>query len=239
MTARHEPSRVQAAIAEAVGTAMLLAIVIGSGVMAERLSAGNAAVALIGNTLATACGLYVLIELIGPISGAHFNPLVSAALVVTGRLKGSVWPVYVVAQCVGAVAGAVLAHAMFDLPWWQVSVKVRAGAGQGLAEGVATAGLIFLVLRAPARRASILVALWIASAYWFTASTSFANPAAVLGRMLSDTFAGIAPASVPHFLLGEGLGAALGVALALALRDRTRDATPADLNEAADHHGAR
>lgn len=200
-------------LAEALGTALLLAVVIGSGVMAERLAGGNVALALLANTLATVFGLYVLIELLGPVSGAHFNPAVSLVLSWRGALPRSALLPYVVAQLLGAVLGAWLAHAMFELPVLQVSAKLRAGPAQWLAEGVATAGLLLVVLRAPSGRAASLVAAYIGAAYWFTASTSFANPAAVLGRMLSDSFAGIAPGSAPGFVAAQIAGAAAGLGL--------------------------
>jgi glycerol uptake facilitator-like aquaporin len=197
--------------AEWLGSALLLAVVIGSGVMAQRLAGGNAAVALLANTLATVAGLVVLVELFAPVSGAHLNPAVSLALWARGSLpRGELMP-YVAAQLSGAAFGAWLAHAMFGLDLMQVSHHVRAGAGQWIAEGVATFGLVLVVLRTPASRAGAMVAAWIGAAYWFTASTSFANPAAVFGRMLSDTFAGIAPASAPAFVISEIAGAALAV----------------------------
>ena len=199
-------------LAEALGTALLLAVVIGSGVMGQRLAGGNAAVALLANTLATVAGLVVLIELFGPVSGAHFNPVVSLVMAARGTLARDELVPYVAAQLIGATLGAWLAHAMFGLDVLQVSRHVREGLGQWIAEGVATFGLVLVVLRAPASRAAALVAAWIGAAYWFTASTSFANPAAVLGRMLSDTFAGIAPASAPGFVAAEFAGAALAVA---------------------------
>jgi glycerol uptake facilitator-like aquaporin len=199
--------------AEALGTALLLAIVIGSGVMAERLSAGNVALALLANTAATVGGLYVLIEVFGPVSGAHFNPAVSAVMAWRGELPVARLLPCVLAQLAGAVAGAWLAHAMFDLPVLQWSAKVRSGSGQWLAEAVATAGLLLVILRAGQGRASSLVAAYIGAAYWFTASTSFANPAAAFGRMWSDTFAGIAPASVPGFIAAQCAGAVAGVAI--------------------------
>ncbi len=199
--------------AEALGTALLLAIVIGSGIMAERLSGGNVAVALLANTLATVGGLYILIEVFGPISGAHFNPAVSAVMAWRRELPKAALLPYVVAQLLGAMLGAWLAHAMFELPILQFSTKVRAGTGQWIAEAVATAGLLLVILRAPAGRAAAMVAAYIGSAYWFTASTSFANPAAALGRMFSDSFAGIAPASAPGFVLAQLAGAAIGLAL--------------------------
>lgn len=204
-------------LAEALGTAALLSVVVGSGVMAERLAAGNPALALLANTAATVAGLYVLIELLGPLSGAHFNPAVSAAMAWCGALPRRELPAYVAAQLAGAWAGTLLAQAMFGLPLLQWSVRPRSGPGQWLAEAVATAGLLLVVLRAPAGRAAGLVAAYIGAAYWFTASTSFANPAAAFGRMFSDSFAGIAPSSVPGFVLAELAGAALGLGLHRAL----------------------
>ncbi len=208
------------ALAEGMGTAALLCAVIGSGIMAERLADGNTAVALLANTLATVFALYVLIETLGPLSGAHFNPVVTLAMVFRRALPAREAASYVGAQLTGAVAGAWLAHAMFGLQVLQTSTKLRTGPGQWLAEAVATAGLLFVILRAPAGKAAALVACWIGAAYWFTASTSFANPAAVLGRMLSDSFAGIAPASAPAFVLAQCFGAAAGVALAALLAPR-------------------
>ena len=212
--------------AEFIGTAALFCAVIGSGIMAEALSDGNSGVALLANTLATVFALYVLIELLGPVSGAHFNPLVTLVLWSKGlaaQVKTAQAALFfMAAQVLGAIAGAWLANAMFDLPVLQFSNKLRGGFdaaghfngwGQWLAEGVATAGLILVVLRAPAGKAAALVACYIGAAYWFTASTSFANPAAVLSRMFSDSFAGIAPASAPGFVVAEALGAAAGVVL--------------------------
>jgi glycerol uptake facilitator-like aquaporin len=204
-------STIKPLFAEWLGTALLLAIVIGSGIMAERLAGGNAGVALIANTFATVCGLYVLIEVFGPVSGAHFNPAVSAVMAFRGQLKPGLLIPYVVVQLVGAACGAWLAHAMFDMQILQWSSKIRSGPGQWIAEAVATAGLLLVVLRAPAARAPSLVAAYIGAAYWFTASTSFANPAAAFGRMFSDSFAGIAPDSVPAFALAEFVGAAIGL----------------------------
>ena len=204
-------------LAEALGTALLLAIVIGSGIMAERLAAGNMAIALLANTLATVWGLYVLIEVFGPISGAHFNPAVSAVMSVRGELAWAALLPYVGAQLLGAMGGAWLANAMFELPVLQFSAHLRGGSGQILAEIVASAGLLLVILRAPPGRASSLVAGFIGAAYWFTASTSFANPAAVFGRMFSDSFAGIAPVSAPGFVLAELVGAGVGLALHHAL----------------------
>lgn len=203
--------------AEGLGTALLLAIVIGSGVMAEQLSGGNVALALLANTAATVGGLYVLIEVFGPISGAHFNPAVSAVMAWRGELPRAALPPYVLAQLAGAVLGAWLAHAMFELPLLQFSTKLRSGTGQWVAEAVATFGLLLVILRAPAGRASSMVAAYIGAAYWFTASTSFANPAAAFGRMFSDSFAGIAPACVPGFVAAQLAGAALAVLVHRAL----------------------
>jgi glycerol uptake facilitator-like aquaporin len=196
-------------LAEGLGTALLMAIVIGSGVMAERLSSGNVAVALLANTLATVGGLYVLIEVFGPVSGAHFNPAVSAVMVWRGHLPPPSLLPYIAVQLIGAMLGAWLAHAMFDMSLLQVSTRLRSGAGQWIAEGVATFGLLLVILRAPGSRVAAMVAAYIGAAYWFTASTSFANPAAVFGRMFSDSFAGISPASAPGFVLAEFVGAAL------------------------------
>lgn len=210
--------RVRQALAELVGTAALLCAVIGSGIMAERLAGGNVAIALLANTLATVFALYVLIETLGPVSGAHFNPLVTlvmaqkGALARTGTAPTAI--IFIACQLVGAVLGAWLANAMFELPVLHTSAKLRGGAGQWLAEAVATAGLLFVILKAPAGKAAALVACYIGAAYWFTASTSFANPAAVMGRMFSDSFAGIAPASAAGFVLAQCVGAAAGVLLA-------------------------
>lgn len=203
-------------LAEGLGTALLLAIVIGSGVMAEALAGGNLAVALLANTLATVFGLYLLIVVFGPVSGAHFNPVVSLVLTLRGNLPRSELTPYVLVQLAGAAAGAWLVHGMFELPLLQLSVHARGGTGQWLAELVATAGLLLVILRGPAAHVPTLVAAWIGAAYWFTASTSFANPAAVFGRMLSDTFAGIAPSSAPGFVVAEVAGALLGAAIASA-----------------------
>ena len=222
MTVASPPSfsTLQKLLAEGLGTLALLAVVIGSGVMAERLSGGNDGVALLANTLATVCGLWVLIELMGPVSGAHFNPAVSLVMALRGELPWRLLAGYGAVQLLGAMLGAWLVHAMFELPLLQWSDKVRSGPAQWLAEAVATAGLLLLILRSPAGQAPARVAAYIGAAYWFTASTSFANPAAAFGRMFSDSFAGITPADVPGFVLAELAGAGLGWALARALGPR-------------------
>ncbi|MGV3771104.1 MAG: MIP/aquaporin family protein [Sphingobium phenoxybenzoativorans] len=205
---------IRRAIAELVGTAMLLAVVVGSGIMGERLAAGNAAIALLGNTLATGAGLVVLIQVFGPISGAHFNPAVTLAFTLRGEADRRSAIAYVMAQLMGAVLGVWVAHAMFAEPILQVSSKLRGGAAQGFSECVATFGLIgtiFGTQRARPEFTPIAVGLFITAAYWFTASTSFANPAVTLARSLSDSFAGIAPVSVPLFMGGQIMGALAGV----------------------------
>jgi glycerol uptake facilitator-like aquaporin len=208
-------------LCEALGALLLTACVVGSGIMAERLAGGNAAVALLANTLATVAVLAALIATLGPVSGAHFNPVVSAVAVFEGRLDARSASLYVVAQVLGCCAGAMLANAMFELPLVQASTHLRSGAGQWLSEIVATAGLIFVAFRSDdANAAAWRVALWIGAAYWFTASTSFANPAIAIGRSLSDTFAGIRPADVPGFIAAQVAGAALGVAMLRIVADR-------------------
>jgi glycerol uptake facilitator-like aquaporin len=216
----HQPPLKNQLFAEFFGTAALLCAVIGSGIMAANLSGGNNGVALLANTIATVFALYVLIELLGPVSGAHFNPLVT--LVVHFRVSNTplakkntaqAATLFIAFQLMGAIAGAWLANVMFDLSILQFSSKVRGGWGQWLGEAVATAGLILVVLRAPAGKAAGLVACYIGAAYWFTSSTSFANPAAVMGRMLSDSFAGIAPASALGFVAAQCVGAVAGVLL--------------------------
>ncbi|MFZ6848874.1 aquaporin [Undibacterium sp. RuRC25W] len=204
---------------ELLGTALLLAIVIGSGIMGQRLAAGNDAIALLANTAATVGGLYILIEVFGPVSGAHFNPAVSIIMVIRGALEKKLLLPYIVAQLTGALLGAWLAHAMFDINLFQLSTKVRSGSGQWIAEIVATAGLILVILKAPSEKVAAMVAAYIGCAYWFTASTSFANPAAAFGRMFSDTFAGISPASVPAFVLAQCVGAGIGLMVSQFLDD--------------------
>ena len=184
-------------VAEGLGTLLLLATVIGSGIMAENLAGGNDAVALLGNTLATGAILAVLITMLGPISGAHFNPAVTLAFVLRREIDARTAAAYVGVQVVGGLAGAVLAHAMFDMDLLQVSTKARTGMGQWLAEGVATFGLVATILATLKARPSAvaaMVGLYISAGYWFTASTSFANPAVTVARSFTDTFSGIAPA---------------------------------------------
>lgn len=207
--------------AEALGALLLSACVIGSGIMAERLAGGNVAVTLLANTFATVAVLATLIVLFGPISGAHFNPVVSAVAVYNRQIDVRTAALYAAAQVAGCCAGALLANAMFDLPLVQISNHARSGTAQWLSELVATAGLIFVAFRSPAfKEAAWRVALWIGAAYWFTASTSFANPAITIGRSLSDTFAGIRPADVPAFILAQAAGAVLGTALLGAFREQ-------------------
>ena len=202
--------------AEALGTALLLAVVVGSGVMGEALAGGNDAIALLGNTLATGAGLVVLITVFGPVSGAHFNPAVTLVFALRRELPAGLALAYVAAQVMGGVAGVLAAHAMFDLPLLQVSEKARDGAGQAFAEAVATFGLVLAILgtlRARPDFTPVAVGLYITAAYWFTASTSFANPAVTIARSLSDTFAGIAPASAPAFIAAQLVGALAALAL--------------------------
>lgn len=197
--------------AELLGTAFLLAVVVGSGIMGERLAGGNLAIALLANAIATGAGLVVLITIFGPISGAHFNPAVTAAFMVRGEIGPGPALAYAMIQILGAVLGVFAAHAMFGLPILQVSARLRSGLPPAFSEAVATFGLmttIFGTLRFRPASTPAAVGLYITAAYWFTASTSFANPAVTVARALTDTFAGIAPASVPGFLLGQAVGAA-------------------------------
>jgi len=203
------PSLAQRAFAEWLGTAFLLAAVVGSGIMAQGLAGGNGAIALLCNTLPTGAILVVLILIFGPISGAHFNPAVSIAFAVRGELPWSGAALYIAMQVVGGNAGVWAAHLMFELPFWQFSATVRSGGGQLFAEAIATFGLLLTILGCVARAPSAVpyaVGLYITSAYWFTASTSFANPAVTIARSLSDTFAGIAPAGVPAFIAAQLIG---------------------------------
>lgn len=217
----------QRLLAEALGSALLLATVVGSGVMGETLSGGNAAIALLGNTLATGAMLVVLITIFGPISGAHFNPAVSLAFALRRELSWRDAFCYGLVQVAGAVVGVWAAHLMFDLPLWQVSMKVRFGAGQWLSESVAAFGLgltIFGCLHCARAAVPAAVGLYITAAYWFTASTSFANPAVTVARALSNTFAGIAPGGVAAFVAAQLLGMACAVWLAGAIWKPTRAA---------------
>jgi glycerol uptake facilitator-like aquaporin len=208
----------RALIAEGLGSLLLAATVIGSGIMAERLAEGNLAVALLANTAATVAVLATLIALLGPISGAHFNPAVSVIEALRGRLPVPKAVGYIVIQIVGCCLGALLAHAMFEMPLVQASVHLRTGPAQWLSEGVATAGLILVVMGCSnPNEAAWRVAAWIGAAYWFTASTSFANPAITIARSLSNTFSGIAPGHVPAFLASQLGGAVVGLLLAKTL----------------------
>ena len=198
-----------------LGSALLTATVIGSGIMAERLAMGNTAVALLANTGATVAVLAVLINLLAPVSGGHFNPAVSLAMALRRALPWSRAGAYVGVQIVGCFAGMLLAHAMFDLPLLQTSTHARSGVGQWLSEIVATAGLLFVVLaHRRASDAAWLVAAWIGAAYWFTASTSFANPAITIARAFTDTFAGIRPVDAPGFIVAQLAGGMLTVLVA-------------------------
>jgi glycerol uptake facilitator-like aquaporin len=208
-------------LAEALGALLLTACVVGSGIMAERLAGGNAAVALLANTLATVAVLATLIALLGPISGAHFNPVISAVALLNRQIDARTAFLYATAQVAGCCAGAVLANAMFELPLLHASNHVRAGVAQWLSELVATAGLIFVAFGSPTlKEAAWRVALWIGAAYWFTASTSFANPAITIGRSLSDTFAGIRPVDVPGFIAAQVVGALVGAQLLRLFAER-------------------
>jgi glycerol uptake facilitator-like aquaporin len=210
------PSLAQRSVAECLGTAFLLAAVVGSGIMAQKLAGGNNALALLCNTLPTGAILAVLILTFSPVSGAHFNPAVSVAFALRRELS---WPnavVYIVAQIIGGVIGVWIAHLMFELPVWQVSSNARTGTGQWLGEFVATFGLLLTILGCVARTPAAVpyaVGLYITSAYWFTASTSFANPAVTIARSLSDTFAGIAPTGVAAFVTAQFIGMLAAVVL--------------------------
>jgi len=211
----------RSAAAEAVGTALLLAAVVGSGIMGERLAGGNTAIALLANSLATGFALIALIVAFTPRSGAHFNPVVTLALAVRGDFQRSAVPGYLLAQFAGALAGVLAAHAMFDLPLLQASITVRSSPGQWFSELLATFGLVFLVLSIDAKSAwaaPFALGSYIAAAYWFTASTSFANPAVTLARGFTATFAGIGLANVPAFVVSQLVGAALAVLADKALR---------------------
>jgi glycerol uptake facilitator-like aquaporin len=204
--------------AEALGSLLLAATVVGSGIMAERLSGGNSGIALLANTAATVAVLATLIALLGPVSGAHFNPVVSLIEALRGRLELRDAMMYAVIQLAGCCAGALLAHIMFELPLWQHSVHIRTGPAQWLAEGVATFGLLLVVIgHRRSEDAPWMVAAWIGAAYWFTASTSFANPAITIARSLTNTFAGIRPVDMPAFIGAQFVGALSSLAAARAL----------------------
>jgi glycerol uptake facilitator-like aquaporin len=210
------PSLAQRCVAESLGTAFLLAGVVGSGIMAAKLAGGNGALALLCNTLPTGAILAVLILTFGPISGANFNPAVSIALALRRELSPGVATMYISAQLVGAIVGVWAAHLMFELPLWQLSATVRTGSGQWFAEGVATFGLLLTIFGCGARTPDTIpyaVGLYITAAYWFTASTSFANPAVTIARAFSDTYAGIAPTGVLAFIAAQLLGMSAAVAL--------------------------
>lgn len=220
-TASLEPPRLafslsRRLVAEGLGTALLLAVVVGSGIMGERLSDGNDAIALLANTLSTGAGLVVLILVFGPLSGAHFNPAVTLAFAARRELPWRAACLYCAAQLLGAGLGVLAAHAMFDEPLLQLSTRLRDGPAQAVSEAVAAFGLLATILGTLKFRPSVTpaaVGLYISSAYWFTASTAFANPAVTLARALTDSFAGIAPSSVPAFVLAQLGGAAAAVLL--------------------------
>ncbi len=210
------PSLARRLVAEWLGTALLLAAVVGSGIMAQKLAGGNVALALLCNTISTGAILVVLILVFGPLSGAHFNPAVSLAFAQRGELTWRLAGLYMIAQIAGAIMGVWAAHVMFELPVLQSSLTQRTGAGQWFAEAVATFGLLLTIFGCAARTPATIpyaVGLYITSAYWFTASTSFANPAVTIARSLSDTFAGIAPGDVAAFVAAQLLGAAAAVTL--------------------------
>ena len=222
MSDSASPQRLLAA--EAIGTAFLLATVVGSGIMAERLADGNLAVALLGNSVATGAILVVLISLFGPISGGHFNPAVTLAFALRREISTRLAVAYIAVQIVGAVGGTALAHLMFDENLLQLATTERTGIGQWISEAVATFGLVLTILGALRVRPGAvpaLVGLYITAAYWFTASTSFANPAVTLARSLTDSFSGVDPAHVPAFIGAQLVGAALAVPLVSRLFGQT------------------
>jgi glycerol uptake facilitator-like aquaporin len=211
------PSLARRTVAEWLGTAFLLAAVVGSGIMAQKLAGGNFALALLCNTIPTGAILVVLILVFGPVSGAHFNPAVTLALACRGEVPWRIVVIYIAAQIAGAIAGVWAAHLMFELPVMQVSLNERTGAGQWIAEAIASFGLLLTIFGCAERTPAAIpyaVGLYITSAYWFTASTSFANPAVTIARSLSNTFAGIAPGGVIAFVAAQLLGAAAAIALA-------------------------
>ena len=220
-------SLAQRLAAEAIGTAMLLATVVGSGIMAENLAGGNTAIALLGNTLPTGAILVVIILLFGPVSGAHFNPAVTIAFAMRKEISVRIGSLYIAVQVIAAIAGVWIAHAMFDLSILQTSVNARSGTGQWFSEGVATFGLVFAILGTlhwGTRVVAATVGLYISAAYWFTASTSFANPAVTVGRMLTDSFSGIQPDHAPAFIAAQCVGAVIAVLIAGWLFTGVREA---------------
>ena len=202
---------------EFLGTAVLVGVVVGSGIMAENLASGNIALALLANALATFWGLYFLITCLGQFS-AHFNPAVSLIFFIKKDLDSKTFIYFIIFQTLGAICGALLANAMFDLDIFQISEKLRTGSNLWLSEGVATAGLILIILLSPKEKTAIMVASYIGAAYWFTSSTSFANPAVTIGRVFSDTFTGIEPYSAMYFILYQLIGALIGFVIFTFLR---------------------
>lgn len=222
----------QKLLAEALGTGFLLAAIVGSGMMAERLAGDSSALALLGNTLPTGAMLVVLITMLGPVSGAHLNPAVSLVFYLRRELSGRAALAYVIVQAAGAVAGVMVAHAMFEAPVLQVSTTARSGLAQAFSEGVATFGLvltILLTLRARPAAVPVSVGLYITAAFWFTASTSFANPAVTIARAITDTFTGIRPDDVAAFLAAQAVGALCALAIAGVLAPRARETANARL----------
>ncbi len=218
-----QTSTSRALFAEWLGTAFLLATVIGSGIMAERLAGGNVAIALLGNTIPTGAILVVLITMLGPISGAHFNPAVTLVFALRRELTWGLGLAYIIVQVLGGIAGMLAAHVMFEEPAWQLSSKIRTGGAQWFSEAVATFGLVFTILatlKARAAAVPMAVGLYITAAYWFTASTSFANPAVTVARSLTDTFSGILPAHAPLFILAQFAGAVIAALTGAWLLDR-------------------
>lgn len=214
------PSFRQRILAEFLGTAMLLATIVGSGIMAQKLSGGNMAIALLGNTIPTGAILVVLIVIFGPISGAHFNPVVSAAFAIRRELSSRDLTSFIIAQVLGAIIGVWAAHGMFDLSILQTSTTIRTGQAQWLSEAIATFGLVLTIFGCVAtapKTVPFAVGLYITAAYWFTASTSFANPAVTIARSLTDTFSGIAPANIAAFIVAQIIGATLGIIISSSI----------------------
>jgi glycerol uptake facilitator-like aquaporin len=239
LTMRTEPLS-RRLLAEGLGSALLAATVVGSGIMAQRLAGGNLAVALLANTAATVAVLYTLITLLGPISGAHFNPAVSSIEALRGRLQWRDAGLYSVTQILGCCTGAILAHLMFELPVWEVSTHARSGPAQWLAEAIATFGLLLVVIgHRRAEDAPWMVACWIGAAYWFTASTSFANPAITIARSLTNTFSGIRPIDAPGFIAAQLIGAIAAWAVGCLLFPAARPAATAPGIEKTNESAAR